>query len=310
MLCVVALIIFSVMGIFSASHRELAKEAAKCVFRRVTFRACNTTFQDKAKGKILNWFLRESPFTAKLFNKYSEVLSWIFIILMIGSTVWAARGIYNYYAYGSCNGLNASGFCVFDPTGENNQISDIGTECRVNAPKEADLKLEPLIVSEYPNKAYNSSSSGKTNQLVFIGCYACEYTRRAYPIIQKLLQKNKVDYIFVHFPVKQETEYITAYAYAAYKQNPEKFWQLNELFFASLKSELENKDYVFGLIRNLGFDLEKIKSSAESKEMQDKIFDMYEETKQTGIYGTPTIFINGKAFVGPKPERVYRRVLR
>ena len=34
-----------------------------------------------------------------------------------------------------------------------------------------------------------------------------------------------------------------------------------------------------------------------------------EELNKTNMYGTPTIFINGKAFVGPKPYRVYRSAI-
>ena len=30
-----------------------------------------------------------------------------------------------------------------------------------------------------------------------------------------------------------------------------------------------------------------------------------DEATKTGFYGTPTIFINGQSFVGPKPYRVY-----
>lgn len=305
MFCVIGLIIFGVMGIFSASHRELAKEAAQCVFRRMIFRPCNTTFRDKAKGKILGWLLDKSPRSAKIFSKYSEVISWILIILMVGSAVWVARGLYNYYVYGSCNGLNSSGFCVFDPMGKNNQTSQLGANCRTNAPKEANLTLKPLALSTYPEK-----NQGAPDQLIFIGCYSCDYTRKAYPLIQDLLVKKHSDYIFIHFPVKAETEYITPYVYAAYEQNPDKFWKLNDLLFASEKSSLENKEYLFSLIKNLGFDLEKIKTRAESEDMRNKILDQYEEIKQTGIYGTPTIFINGKAYVGPKPERVYGRALK
>ncbi|MFH1193447.1 MAG: thioredoxin domain-containing protein [bacterium] len=292
------------MGIFSALHRELAKEAAQCVFRRLTFRPCNTSFRDKAKGKILGWLLDKSPRSAKIFSKYSEVISWILIILMIGSTVWVARGLYNYYAYGSCNGLNAGGFCVFDPTGKNNQTSALGSDCKVNAPKEANLTLKPLTLSAYPEK-----KQGAPNKLVFIGCYSCDYTLKVYPLIQDLLSKKQIDYTFIHFPVKEATTYLTPFVYAAYEQNPDKFWKLNDMLFASEKSSLENKDYVFNLIKNLGFDLEKIKARAESKEMQNKVLDSYDEIKLTGIYGTPTIFINGKAFVGPKPERVYNWAL-
>lgn len=304
MLCVISLIIFGILGIFSASHRQLAKEAAKCVFRRVTFRPCNTTFQDKAKGEILSWLLIKSPRSAKIFNKYSEIISWFLIILMLGSTVWAGRGIYNYYFYGSCNGLNSGKFCVFDPSGKNNETSALDTACRAQAPKVQNLKITPLHLSQYPE-----TGQGEPNKVVFIGCYSCDYTRIAYPEMRAMMSKKKIDFTFIHFPVKTPTEYMTPYIYAAYEQNPDKFWKLNDLLFASPKSALENKNYVFNLMKYAGYDLQKIKTRAESEEMQNWVLDSYEEIKQTGIYGTPTIFINGKAYVGPKPERVYKWAL-
>ena len=71
--CIVALIVFGIMGIFSASQRALAKEALDCVFKRVTFRACNTGFAEKVKGKLLAKVLKRSTFLAKVLNKYYEI---------------------------------------------------------------------------------------------------------------------------------------------------------------------------------------------------------------------------------------------
>ena len=97
--CIIALIIFGIMGIFSASHRALAKEAFNCVFRRITFRPCDTNFQEKIKGKILSKIITRSTFLAKMVNKHYEILSWIFFILMLGSTFYVLRGGYNFYVY-------------------------------------------------------------------------------------------------------------------------------------------------------------------------------------------------------------------
>src|SRR5574343_38186 len=105
MICIIALIVFSILGIFSATHRVLAKEALDCVFRRVTFRPCNTGFNEKIKGQMVAKLLNRSVFAARIFNKYFEVFSWAFLILMIVSTFWVVKGGYNYYLYGSCNGL-------------------------------------------------------------------------------------------------------------------------------------------------------------------------------------------------------------
>ena len=86
MACLLALIIFGIMGIFSASHRALAKEAFICVFKRVTFRPCDTGFKEKIKGKILSKIINRSTFLAKMVNKHYEILSWIFFILMTSPT--------------------------------------------------------------------------------------------------------------------------------------------------------------------------------------------------------------------------------
>ncbi|MBU4421329.1 DsbA family protein, partial [Patescibacteria group bacterium] len=244
------------------------------------------------------------PLLARIFNKYFELLSWIFVILSILSIVWVGNGIWNYYAYGSCNGLNASGFCVFDPSGKNNQISAIGEECFVEAPKESDLSLEHTDLSLFVDK-----NPGAKNNIVFIGCYSCDYTREIYPLVKRLIN-NDVHYTFIHFPVKSETEYLTGYGYCIQQEDEERFWQFNDIIFASEKSVITNPDYAGSVVKSLGLDIEAIKKCAESQETKNAVFEMLEETKQTGIYGTPTIFINGKAFVGPKPLRVYRRAIK
>jgi hypothetical protein len=53
MFCIVAFAVLSILGIFSATNRALAKEALDCVLRRVTLRPCNTGFDEKIKAKIL-----------------------------------------------------------------------------------------------------------------------------------------------------------------------------------------------------------------------------------------------------------------
>jgi len=303
MFCFIALIIFGVLGIFSAANRHFAREAASCVFRHITLRPCNTTFRDRAKGKILNWLLNRSPFAAKIFNKYFEALSWVLFILMAGSFGYTVYGGYNFYMYGSCNGLNSGAFCVFDPAGKSNQTSS-PDNCRVSAPQASKLTMVPLNLAGYP-----LLKTGDKNKIVFIGCYSCHYTREAYPWMMDLMQKYPVDFTFIHFPVKSETDYLTAYAYCAYGQDKEKFWRLNELLFNSSKESIADKNYTESLIKNLGFDLDKVRACVNDKATENKILDQYEEIKQTGIFGTPTIFINGQPFVGPKPERVYERAL-
>ncbi len=306
MFCILALIVFAVLGIFSASHRELAKEAFDCVFRKITLRPCETDFKQKMRSRITGNLLNRSVFAAKLFNNHFELLSWLFFILSVGSLFFLARGAYNYYYFASCNGLNESGFCAFDPTGENNKITAAPSEtCGITNTAGKKLSLNGIDLSLFPTKAADSK-----NTLVFIGCYGCDYTRKTYPLIQDLLKTHQINYIFAHFPVKPGTEYLTAVGYCAYKTDQNKFWQLNDLLFASPKDKIVDPIFTDGLLAQVGLDSKAITACTNDPKTKAAVAAERAELQKTGIYGTPTIFVNGTAIVGPKPERVYRLMLK
>lgn len=305
--CIIALIVFGIMGIFSASHRALAKEAFSCVFRRITLRPCNTGFADKIKGKILSKIITRSTFLAKMVNKHYEILSWIFFILMLGSTIWVMRGVYNFYVFGSCNGLNESGFCAFDPSGENNKVTALGdsSTCGITQKIEKNVTLNNVNLSSFPAK-----NVGSEDTVVFIGCYACDYSRKAYPDIQKLIRDKKANYIFAHYPAKGDTTFLADAGYAVRKiYGDDAFWKLNDYLFTADKNYILNKANLDTILADLGFDAKKVNELANGAETKTAIENQTKELNKTNMYGTPTIFINGKAFVGPKPYRVYRSAI-
>lgn len=305
--CIIALIVFGIMGIFSASHRALAKEAFGCVFRRVTFRPCNTGFQEKIKGKILSKLIVRSTFLAKMVNKHYEILSWIFFILMLGSTVWVFNGVYNFYVYGSCNGLNESGFCAFDPKGENNKVTALGDTavCGITQKNEQTVTLKDIDLSSFPTQ-----NVGSKDTVVFIGCYACDYSRKAYPDIQKLVKNKQSNYIFAHYPAKGDTMFLGDAGYAIQKlYGDEAFWKFNDYLFIVDKNYILDKANLDTILANFNFDVKKVNALANSPETKTMMDNQIKELNKTNLYGTPTIFINGKAFVGPKPYRVYRSAI-
>jgi len=304
--CIIALIVFGIMGIFSASHRELAKEAFDCVFRRVTFRPCNTSFKEKIKGKILVRILKRSTFLARMVNKHYEILSWIFFILMVGSTVWVLRGGYNFYVYGSCNGLNASGFCAFDPKGENNKVTALGQNetCGVTQKTEKNVTLNNVDLSSFPTQ-----NIGSKDNVVFIGCYACDYSRKAYPEIQKLVKAKNANYTFAHYPAKGDTTFLAEAGYCVNKDYSSKYWDFNDYLFLADENYILDKNNLNEILTKFGFDVALINKCATSAETKGAVENQVQELNKTNIYGTPTIFINGKAFVGPKPYRVYRSAI-
>ncbi|MFA6251388.1 MAG: thioredoxin domain-containing protein [Candidatus Paceibacterota bacterium] len=305
--CIIALIVFGILGIFSASHRALAREAFDCVFRRITFRPCNTGFQEKIKGKILSRLIKRSTWLTRVVNKNYEILAWIFFILMIGSTFWVLRGGYNFYVYGSCNGLNESGFCAFDPSGENNKVTTIGEDgasCGITQQSEQTVTLQDIDLSSFPTKQVGSKDT-----VVFIGCYACDYSRKAYPDILKLIEKKKSNYIFAHYPAKGDTTFLAEAGYCVNKNYPDKYWDFNDYLFTAEKDYILNKANLNEILGSFSFDVEKINKCTNDIQTKTAVEMDVQELNKTNLYGTPTIFINNKVFVGPKPYRVYRSAI-
>ncbi len=305
MFCIVAFVVLGVLGIFSASNRQLASEAFDCVGRRVTLRPCNTGFDEKMKAKILGFVIVRSEGGARLLNRYFEPLAWVFFVLLTASSIWSVRGIYLFYTTGSCNGLNQAGFCVFDPKGSSNQVSGLLSTCKVNPPKQSDLTLKGVDISSFP--VLNPESPDK---IVFIGCYHCDYTRKTYPLVRQLVDRYGASFTFLHYPVKEPTDYMSRLGLCTYQQDPAKFWKMNDVFFATDKAKLDDTAWMQSALAELGFDMPKLNMCVAAPETEAQAKQQLAEIIKTKFYGTPTVFINGEATVGPKPYRVYAIILR
>lgn len=303
MFCIVSAIILSILGIFSASNRQLAKEALDCVFHRITFRPCTTGFDEKMKAKILGVVITRSEKFARFLNKYFEVLSWVFFVSLLAASVMFIRGLVLFYTTGSCNGVNSTGFCVFDPTGENTKTSSAGADgaCTIPTnPAGGQLTLENVDLSLWPTE-----NSGNGNQLVFVGCYACEYTRKVYPEIRALVDKYEPEFFFGEYPTKLKTDYLSQVGYCVYKQDQQKYWQMNDVLFSEDVALLEDHAAINGVLDNLGLDTAAVDACVQDPATEESVQKLFSEIRKTNFYGTPTIFINGEPLVGPKPYRVY-----
>ena len=293
------------MAIFSASYRPLAKEAFNCVFRRLTLRKCETGLNTRIRAQITGKLMQKHEKLASFVFKYFETISWIFIIITIVSLGYTAYGGYNYYLYGNCNGPQSDGFCIFDPLGHNTHVSAPPQgSCPAVSPDDKPLSLENVTKELFPQWGEGS------NEVFFIGCYACPYTRDAYPDIKKLSEQQNVHFIFGHLPVKEGTEHLSAIIYCVAKEDVSKVAPLNDYLFSLDVNLLSNTDMIYQKIDELGLISHKIQECTISEDTQAAIETMRGQLQGTGIYGTPTVFVNGEPVVGPKPYRVYKRLLK
>ena len=304
-LCFIALIVFAILGIFSVGYRRLAAEAFDCVFRKITLRKCESGLDMRLKSQITGSILKRSPRAGIFVFRHFELLSWIFTILLVASTIYVAYGGYNYYVYGNCNGPNSGGFCIFDPSGANSKVSSVqaGT-CSIVPEKQAVLALNGFNAGLFP-----TLNTGADNKLIFIGCFTCQYTREVYPTIRNLAERDDVEFTFAHLHLGNGNDFLTPLTNCIYEDYPDKFLSTLDLLFNSPVANLSSINSTLSIISSLNINQTSLVQCINNNSSALLASQQLEEIKKTNIYGTPLVFVNGEPIEGPKPARVYERLL-
>ena len=97
------MVIFGILGLFSAKYRPFAKEAFSCTFRLMTLRPCNTNLDERIKSSITARVMPKFPKFAKFIFKYFNAISAIFVILFFVSLAYSGYAAYNIAVHGTCN---------------------------------------------------------------------------------------------------------------------------------------------------------------------------------------------------------------
>lgn len=285
--CLIALVVFGVLGIFSASHRKLAGEAWHCVWNSARGRKCDSNFDQKMKTKISVGLLKYNKSLGKFVFKNFNLISWALVILTILSLLLIGIGVYNWWAFGNCNGPGSSAFCAFNAFGD--ALSGKGDPSQIMGTP----KIENGIWIGDPNAQLT---------IVELGCFSCPYTKIAEPFVQQALQEfgGKVKVYWKSFPLPNH-RYSTEAALAAYCANDQgKFAEYKQKLFENQLLFAEEGFKAFNqLAGDVALDKNAFASCLGSGKFADQILANEEEGKQLKLYGTPTFFVGSKVVVGP-----------
>ncbi len=283
-LCILALIVFSALGTVSAKYREYAKQAFKCFISTITLRKCDVGLEEKIRSNIVATVLPYSAPAAKIVNSHFELLSSLFVMLMLASSIYSVYGIYNFVAYGNCNGQEG-GFCVF---------SDLANG--------ASGVLNPLTAPT----SKSGQSFGNANYGVVVyefGCYSCPYTAMAEPTVQKLYTEygNRVQFIYKPYPLPNHpysTEASLA-SWCAYEQGTDAYMKYREALFQKQEDWRSGGNAtLLAMAVSSGLNTTQFNSCFSSAKYQDSVDSISAEGKSLGIYATPAFFIGGRDFIG------------
>jgi len=276
MLCFVALAVFLFLSIFSAKYRPLARRALDCVAKKATLRPCDTGLDEEIKAASLSGIMKASPGAAAFANRHFEAFSLFFTLIFFLSLFFAAQGLYNFVIYGNCNGFEG-GFCIY---------SGIQNELLLKAPS-----------------SLQGVSAGNPNANITViefGCYTCPYTKAAEPDVLRLISEygNRIYYVYKAFPLPTHPYSREAAIAALCADDEGKYWEYRAALFDRQQDVMQNGTAALqGIARSL--NLTAFGSCYSSGKHNDQLQKSTDECTASGIYGTPTFFVNGKAFAGP-----------
>ena len=146
-------------------------------------------------------------------------------------------------------------------------------------------------------------------QLVVYGDFECPYTAAAMQSIGVLLESGpEFQLVFRHFPLRSIHPHAEAAAVtseAAARQG--RFWEMHDVLFRNQR-HLESADlrrYAERIDLNLArFDSDLVDPAVAARVERD-----VESGDRSGVDGTPSLFINGKRYRGPRDPAGLREAL-
>ncbi|HII38668.1 TPA: thioredoxin domain-containing protein [Candidatus Micrarchaeota archaeon] len=301
MICLVALAVFLVLAVFSARYRPLAREAFDCVFRKMTLRPCESGLDERLKSTLVASVFSKSPRAAGALNRNFELFSWILTALMIASFAYSAFSAYNWVVYGDCNGPGSDGFCPFNAIG-GEHISDCGT---------GNSTSRTLVLPATLNGQVVGLADAKVTVIEF-GCFECKYTKEAEPIVARVLEEyaGRIRFVFKPFPIPTHNNSRLAEQAALCAARQDRFWAYKDELFSMQPLLLANaSDAIERAGVNAAVNSSEFQECMQSNATATEVEAFYREGMASGLYGTPTFFINNRTLVGPKPFEAFEALI-
>jgi protein-disulfide isomerase len=151
--------------------------------------------------------------------------------------------------------------------------------------------------------------------LVEYGDFQCPYCGAAYPVVEDVRMKmgESLRFVFRHFPLPQVHPYAVQAAEAAEAAGAqERFWPMHDVLFENQRA-LDTGSLLLYAAR-LQLDVPTLRRDLLSHVYKPRVERDFMGGVRSGVNGTPTFFINGVRYDGPRDVpsmvRVLNQVLR
>ena len=128
--------------------------------------------------------------------------------------------------------------------------------------------------------------------------FQCPYCIQAIPELEAMLKvyPKDVKLIFKQFPLEIHSDAYRAATAALAAQKQGKFWEMHYSMFAHHQNL--SLEAILAMAKELQLDSARLQKDMESKEIHDIVAKDLQDGNDSGVEGTPTIFVNGRRYNG------------
>lgn len=136
--------------------------------------------------------------------------------------------------------------------------------------------------------------------LVEYGDYECPYCGEAYPVLKAVQQAlgDRLRFVFRNFPISElHPDAVAAAEFAEAAAQAGKFWQAHDMLYERQNALKESDLFAYG--EEIGLS-PQVLQRALGGAFDSKIEVDFSGGVRSGVNGTPTLFINGLRYDGPR----------
>ena len=176
------------------------------------------------------------------------------------------------------------------------QAIQMASSSRFGANHENRLLEDPVKLSVAGSPVTGPADAPVT--IVEFSDFQCPYCIQAIPELEAMLKvyPKDVKLIFKQFPLEIHSDAYRAATAALAAQKQGKFWEMHYSMFAHHQNL--SLDAILAMAKDLQLDTARLQKDMESKEIHDIVAKDLQDGNDSGVEGTPTIFVNGRRYNG------------
>lgn len=157
-----------------------------------------------------------------------------------------------------------------------------------------------------PTDKVRGNANSKNTVIVYTD-FQCPFCAQLHNTMNSVIKTSDTRWIMRHFPSQKHPLAAKAAEASECSGEQGKFWEYSDALYQVSETLVEQN--LLAIAVNLGLDKRKFESCLNSGKFQSHVLGQVQEGKKLRVDATPTIFINGKRFLGAMSSKELHKIV-